>query len=141
MVERKRHRKLLLSKRCEVNEMRKVKQECHRKRMEEKDEEEVDVSKDDFNAILRKFKSKQSKAYDFILKASDEFKEAVFRLCKFFMKIEVIQKRMQMTTLHMIWKRKGPQQVLKNIRFIHLKDYMARTCEAMVVGMFKERIF
>ena len=41
----------------------------------------------------------------------------------------------------MIWKKKGRQEVMKNNRFIHMKDYMARVCEAMVVGMFKEEIF
>ena len=109
--------------------------------MEEKDEEECEVSKDEFNAILRKFNSKQSTAYDFILKASEEFKEATFRLCKAFMKREEFPQRMQQTTLHMIWKRKGLQQILKNNRFIHMKDYLARTCEAMVVSRIKERIF
>ena len=41
----------------------------------------------------------------------------------------------------MIWKRKGSQAELKNNRFIHLKDYLARTCEALVVGKMKQQIF
>ena len=104
-----------LRKSCEDSEERRVKEECHRKRMEEKDEEECNVSKEDFNAVMRKFKSKKSKAYDFILKTSDEFKDAVFRLCKFFMRKEEIPKRMQMTTLNMI--------ILVLVKRIHLRAF------------------
>ena len=41
----------------------------------------------------------------------------------------------------MIWKGKGPAEVLKNSRFIHMKEeFLPRTCEALVVGKMKERI-
>ena len=48
---------------------------------------------------------------------------------------------MQKTTLHMIWKRKGLPEIMKNNRFIHMKEYLARLCEAMVVGMMRGKIF
>ena len=54
---------------------------------------------------------------------------------------EEFPRRMQKTILHMIWKKKGRQEVLKNNRFIHMKDYLSRTCEALVVGMIKQKIF
>ena len=44
------------------------------------------------------------------------------------------------TILHMIWKQKGPAEILKNNRFIHMKPYLPRTCEALVVGQMKEDI-
>ena len=38
----------------------------------------------------------------------------------------------------MIWKQKGPAEILKNNGFIHLKEsFLPRTCEAMVVGKMK----
>ena len=41
----------------------------------------------------------------------------------------------------MIWKSKGPAEILKNSRFIHMKEvYLQRTCEALVVGKMKEQI-
>ena len=45
------------------------------------------------------------------------------------------------TLLMMIWKQKGPQEILSNNRFIHLKEhYLPRTVEALVVGKMKENI-
>ena len=126
----------LIKKEVEMKEM------CHKIRMDEKDDDDdCVIEKKDFEEIMRKFSSKPTKAYDFILKASAEFKEAIFSLCKRFLEREEIPRRMKKTTLQMIWKKKGLQEVLSNNRFIHLKDYMARTCEAMVVGKMKERIF
>ena len=41
----------------------------------------------------------------------------------------------------MIWKQKGVAEVLKNNRFIHLKEhYMTRTGEAIVVNKMKDDI-
>ena len=125
----------------EKEEEREIKEKCHKLRMEEKDDKECDIEKEDFNEVIRKFRSKQTKAYDFILKASDEYREAIFWLCKRFLDREEIPRRMQKTTLQMIWKRKGLPEIMKNNRFIHMKDYLARLCEAMVVGMMKEKIF
>ena len=43
--------------------------------------------------------------------------------------------------LHMIWKGKGPAEILKNSRFIHMKEwYLPRTVEALVVSKMKECI-
>ena len=45
------------------------------------------------------------------------------------------------TLLYMIWKSKGPQEILKNNRFIHLKEhYLPRTVEALVVNKMKDEI-
>ena len=45
------------------------------------------------------------------------------------------------TILFMIWKQKGPADVLKNSRFIHIKEgFLPRTCEALVVGKMKKTI-
>ena len=120
-----------------------IKQKVHEIRMKEKKEEEEDCEfeEEDFATVLRKFQSKSSKSYDFLLKASNKYKEAIFHLCKRFCDEEDFPKRMQKTTLQMIWKKKGSQAELKNNCFKHLKDYLARTCEALVVGKMKEKVF
>ena len=122
-------------------EAKRIQEECHRWRMKEENDEECDVNKEDFEMVMKKFKGKETKAYDFIVKASPEYKEAIFRLCKRFLDKEEFPRRMQKTMLHMIWKKKGKQEVMKNNRFIHMKDYLSRTCEALVVGMIKEKMF
>ena len=44
------------------------------------------------------------------------------------------------TTLQMIWKSKGPAEILKNNRFLHLKTFLPRACEALIVGRMKQDI-
>ena len=45
------------------------------------------------------------------------------------------------TILHMIWKQKGPSEVLKNSRFIHMKEgFLPRACEALIVNKMKDSI-
>ena len=55
--------------------------------------------------------------------------------------IEEFPTQFRKTLLNMIWKQKGPAEVLKNNRFIHLKEhYLPRTVEAMVVNKMKDDI-
>ena len=44
------------------------------------------------------------------------------------------------TLLHMIWKGKGGADVLKNSGFIHMKTFLPRACEAVIVNRMKEKI-
>ena len=45
------------------------------------------------------------------------------------------------TILNMIWKQKGPAEILKNNRFIHTKEtFLPRTCEALATNKMKECI-
>lgn len=48
-----------------------IKQELHRLRMKDKDDDGFEVDKEDFDNVLAKFQRKQTKAYDFLLKADD----------------------------------------------------------------------
>ena len=40
----------------------------------------------------------------------------------------------------MIWKMKGPMNILKNNRFLHMKEVLARTVDALVVSKMKEQL-
>ena len=55
-------------------------------------------------------------------------------------KEETFPDEFRKTILQMIWKGKGPAEVLKNSRFLHMKPILPRACEAVVVGRMKERI-
>ena len=44
------------------------------------------------------------------------------------------------TTLHQIYKGKGKREVLSNNRYIHSKDWLPRTAEALVVDNMKDTI-
>ena len=38
----------------------------------------------------------------------------------------------------MIWKRNGPVDTLKNNRFLHMKNVLARTVDSMIVNQMKQ---
>ena len=110
-------------------------------RMKDKDDEGFEIVEADFNEVLRKFNSKTTKSYDFLLKAGSKYQEAIFKLCKRVIENEEFPVGFRKTILYMIWKQKGPADVLKNSRFIHMKEsFLPRTCEALVVGKMKNCI-
>ena len=105
------------------------------------DDEEFRILKSDFEGVLKKFESKSTKSYDFILKAGKKYKDVMYKLCKKMVENVEFPKSFRKTLLYMIWKQKGPAEVLKNSRFIHMKEsFLPRTCEALVVTKMKEII-
>ena len=65
----------------------------------------------------------------------------MYKLCKRIIENEEFPASFRKTILFMIWKQKGPAEVLKNSRFIHMKEgFLPRTCEALVVGKMKDTI-
>ena len=61
----------------------------------------------------------------------------MFNLCKRIIEKEEIPETFKRTTLFMIWKMKGPMNILKNNRFLHMKNVMARTVDALIVNKMK----
>ena len=96
-----------------------IKQELHKARMKDKDDDGFELSKEDFDEVIEKFKKKSTKAYDFLTKADEEYKAAIFILCKKFIDKEEFPDMFKETVLHMIWKKKGSAETLKNNRFVH----------------------
>ena len=69
------------------------------------------------------------------------YREGIFKFCKRMIKEEEFPTMFRNTLLYMIWKRKGGQEILKNSRFIHLKEnYLPRTVESLVVNKMKDNI-
>ena len=84
---------------------------------------------------MKKFKSKQTKSYDFLLKSAEEYQNVIFKVCRKIIMEEDFPVMFSKTILYMIWKLKGPQEILKNNRFIHMKEhYLPRTVESIVVN-------
>ena len=109
--------------------------------MKDRDNDGFEVSKEDFDDVIEKFKSKQTKVYDFLIKADHDYKHAIFLLCKKFLDAEEFPDKFRETLLVMIWKKKGPAEILKNNRFVHMKHHLARTCEALAFKSSKNQIF
>ena len=114
----------------------------HVKRMEEvdDDEEPMEVTKEEFEDLINKLKKKNKRSYDFLVRAGDKFKNSVFKLCQRLVEEEEFPQRFFETVLHQLWKNKFPKEDLKNHRFIHIKDWLPRCCESLIVGKMKAHI-
>lgn len=72
--------------------------------------------------VVNKFEKKKTNSYDFLIKAGKQYKEFVYKVCKSMIEREEYPDSFRRTMLHMIWKQNGPAEILKNSRFIHMKD-------------------
>ena len=109
--------------------------------MEDQGSDGFEIVKDDFDNVLKKFGSKTTKSYDFMLKGGPKYKEVIYKLCKSMIEKEEFPTSFRKTILNMIWKQKGPSEILKNNRFIHTKEtFLPRTCEALATNKMKECI-
>ena len=103
----------------EVKQLVNIKKQLHDYRMEHTDSEGFEVTKDSFNKVLGKFGTKKTKAYNFLLKAGNKFKNSIYKLCKRMLEAEEFPSSFRKTVLNQIWKGKGSSDILKNSRFIH----------------------
>ena len=74
--------------------------------MTDTDNNGFEVKKEDFDNVIEKFKLKQTKAYDFLIKADDEYKDSIFLLCKKFIDAEEFPEKFKETILYMIGKHR-----------------------------------
>ena len=109
------------------------------KKMEDMNET-LEIEHDDFVEVLENFGRKSTKTYDFLIKSGKGYQNYMFNLCNRIIDNESIPDSFKKTTLHMIWKRKGPMNILKNNRFLHIKSVLARTVDALVVANMKQKI-
>ena len=101
--------------------------------MNDRSGEGFEVSLEEFEIVLAKFATKDTKTYDFLIKAGDKYKEAIFKLCKRIIEKEEVPQTFHKTVLIMIWKRKGSMDILRNNRFLHMKEVLARCVDSLVV--------
>ena len=106
--------------------------------MADKSGETLAVTIDEFEQVLAKFSMKDTKTYDFLLNAGEKYKTSIYKLCKRVIDNEEIPDCFRTTTLYMIWKRKGPIEILKNNIFLHMKQVLARTVDSIVVNQMKQ---
>ena len=125
----------------EVMDLVKYKEEVHKLRMEDKDnDEEFYITDKDFFMTMSKFESTNSTSYDFIMKAGLRFKLAVLKLCKRLIESKIFPSSFNLTTLIQLHK-KGSARRLENHRFLHLKEWPAKLTEALTVRGMKGYIF
>ena len=90
-----------------VETIQKLKEYMHQLRLVENNTEEIEIDKDEFDNLMNHFSKKDIKSYDFLLKAGESYKEAMFMLCRRMIKEEQFPEEFRKTMLQMIWKGKG----------------------------------
>ena len=120
----------------------KVINELHVKRMDEnnEDEEPMEVTKEELDDTVSKFKKKNKRSYGFLVKAGDKFHNSVFMLSRRIIQEEEIPERFSETVLHQLRTNKFSKKDLKIHRFIHIKDWLPRCIESLIVGKMKAPI-
>ena len=86
--------------------------------------------------MIKAFENSKS----FLIKSGQKFQYGIFKLCERIINNEEIPASFDSTLLIQIFKGKGNPQVLSNSRFIHMKNWLPRICEAIVVEGMKEKI-
>ena len=109
-------------------------------RMKDKsNDDEYDISDADFLETVKKFEAKKCWCYEFLVNTGLEYKLAILKLCKRFIETEDFPESFNLTTLVQLPKS-GSQLLLENSRFIHLKEWLPRICEALAVREMKDTI-
>ena len=117
-----------------------LKEYLHNMRMKEDTEDEFDIDSEEYEEVVKKFKANNTKSYDFLVKSDKKYQEAIGNFVKRMIREEKFPSEFRQTTLQMLWKGKGPAEVLKNSCFLHMKSFLPPACEAVVVGRMKEQI-
>ena len=60
----------------------KVESEMHEANRKDNTDHETNIDEDDFNLVMKKFKSKNENAYNFPTKAGEAFQKSIYKLCK-----------------------------------------------------------
>ena len=66
----------------ELEKMFELRENLNERRMAENDGKGFKATKEVFEGVLAKFKANNKRSYDFLIKASQEFKDSVYILCK-----------------------------------------------------------
>ena len=107
--------------------------------MLERIENDVDtLTLDMFNKSLRILWTKKGKKYEFLAKAGQDFKAAVFSLFQKVWNQEEIPTGWKKTSIVQIYKGKGSIQDQSSQRFIHMKEEAPKVFSHIVVNLTKE---
>ena len=74
--------------------------------LKDNDDESLQIDESDFEVVCKKFISKQTRSYDFLLKSGAKYQNVIFRLCKRMIAEETFPTLFRKTLLNMIWKQK-----------------------------------
>ena len=88
--------------------------QVHEERMTIKDsddEEHMEITKEEFDELVKKLEKKNRRSYDCLIKAGKMFQTVVSKLCKRLIEAEKFPARFYETVLHQLWKNKYPREI------------------------------
>ena len=108
----------------------------HESRMK-KQGDKLQISKKEFDAVIKKAVKKNKQFMKTITKAGDLFKSAVWKLQREFIRQERFPASYHKTTAVALYKGKGSSSDLNSYRYIHTKVWGGRLADMLVVNSFK----
>ena len=109
--------------------------------MEDKKDVDSNITKEEYDLMIKQFKDRNKRGYDFLTTTGEEFQDSIYKLCKRMIRDEQFPGRFSETILYNLWNRNGSREDLNNHRYIHLKDWLPRLTESLTENMMKETIF
>ena len=118
-----------------------IKHMLHDLRMDEKIDNDLDtlppqLFEDTYSRLAKNSHDK----YEFIFKAGNSLKEALFNVCQSAWRTEQLPKSWSKSTLIQLYKGSGSKHELKNHRFIHIKNEFSKFFGNLVMGASKETL-
>ena len=89
----------------------------HDYRMMEENEDNFEISEEDFEEVVKKFQLKNKRGYDFRVKSGGGFQKSVYKLCKRMIEEETFPEKFEETVLQQIYKGKGSGLELGNNKY------------------------
>ena len=93
-----------------------------------------------YSKVVQKIKEKNKHMYKQFNKTGTPYKIAIFEFMKKTIHLEEIPEKYKFTELTQIWKGKGSQLSLNNMRFIHMRGWKPKLLEAIVTEKMKPSI-
>ena len=118
------------------------KQLLHLRRMKDRTVHESDIlTEESFNYTYNRLAKKPGHKMDFIMKAGNSLKPALYQLCKRIWDEEKIPDSWNKSTLVQLYKGSGPKNRLENQRFIHMKGEFSKFFGNLLMDSAKASIF
>ena len=117
-----------------------IEHEIHEAMMKEETDQETNISLEDFEEVVQRFRTRNKSVYYFLTKGGETFQKPIYKLCRRFIRDENFPKNFSETLLKQLWKQKGRREILDNHRYIHLKEWKPRLTETLVTSMMKQDI-
>ena len=104
-------------------------------------EEDESLEYDDYLRVIEKVRLNNKNVYSDFMKSGEKFKQVIFKFFNWCYIKEIMPRSFYTTQLLKLYKGKGVRAELKSNRFIHLKPWMPKLYEKMLMTKIEGRMF